>query len=151
MNKHKLTQYVLLGILSGSLLSNLAFAADNKEDKKNNLLDTTDGNMGYHLMDDDEILLQLNDEGTKLYNSLSPEGKKLAREVASARCNGTNSCKGLNGCRTDKNECAGKGSCKGQGKCAIADPNVAVKLAAKKMSEKRQNVVSQTNLKTNHK
>lgn len=94
-------------------------------------------NLNYHLMTEDELLDQLNDEGVKIYNTLTPEGKKLAREVASATCNNQNPCKGLNACKTDKNECNGQGACKGQGKCAQSDPNVAVKLVAKKMANKR--------------
>lgn len=93
------------------------------------------GNIGYHVLSEDELLDELNDHGIKLYNSLSKEGKKLAREVASGRCNKTNLCKGLNACKTDQNECAGKGSCKGKGKCGFADKNLAVEVAAKKMKE----------------
>lgn len=99
--------------------------------------DPNAGNLGYHIMTEDEFLLDLNDEGYKLYMSLSPDGKVLAREVASSRCNGANQCSGLNACATDKNECAGKGTCKGTSKCAISDKNLAVKLVAKKMAEKR--------------
>lgn len=88
-------------------------------------------------MTEDELLLELNDEGYKLYMSLDAEGKELARKVASTRCNASNECKGLNACKTDKNECAGKGQCKGQGKCAVSDKNLAVQLVAKKMAEKR--------------
>lgn len=105
-------------------------------------VDPNSENMGYYLMSEDELLLELNDEGTKIYKSLSPEGKKLAREVASQRCNGTNSCKGLNACQTDQNSCAGKGSCKGKSKCAISDKNLAVKLVAKKMAEKRNGALN---------
>lgn len=99
--------------------------------------DPNGGNLGYHLMTEDELLLELNNEGAKLYNSLTPEGKLLAREVASSRCNNANVCRGLNACKTDENECAGQGSCKGKGKCSIADKNLAVKLAAQKMANKR--------------
>lgn len=94
-------------------------------------------NEGYHLMTEDELLMNLNAKSRALYETLDDEGKKLAREVASARCNGTNSCKGLNACKTDANECAGQGQCKGQGKCAFANKNLVVKLVAKKMAEKR--------------
>ena len=37
-----------------------------------------------------------------------------------------------------KNTCAGQGQCKGQTKCAFSDKNVAVRVAAKKMAEKRE-------------
>lgn len=125
---------MILGILSGTLMANHVCAA---EETKNKVLDAEDGNMGYRLMTEDELLLQLNDEGTKLYKSLSPEGKRLALEVASSRCNGTNSCKGLNACRDNKHDCAGKGQCKGQGICAFSDPNDAVKVVSRKMAAKR--------------
>lgn len=105
--------------------------------------DYNDGNLGYHLLTEDELLLELNAEGTALYNSLSPEGKKLALQVASQRCDHTNACKGLNACATDTNSCAGKGSCEGKGKCALADKNLAVKLAAQKMAQKRAAAGSQ--------
>ncbi len=104
-----------------------------------------DENMGYYLMTEDELLLELNDEGTKIYKSLSPEGKAIARRIASQRCNGTNECKGENACQTEQNSCAGKGACKGKSKCAISDKNLAVKLAAKKMAEKRNNALNNRN------
>jgi hypothetical protein len=94
-------------------------------------------NVGWHLYSEDELKLELNDEGVKMFNSLSPEGKKLALQVASARCQGTNECKGLNSCQTDKNSCMGIGDCKGTGKCAIADKNLAVKLVRDKMAKER--------------
>lgn len=101
-----------------------------------------DGNLGYHLMSEDELLMELNDKGAAIYNSLDAEGKALARRVASQRCDHTNECKGLNACQTDKNECAGKGACKGQGKCAFADKNLAVKVVADKLAQKRTNAMN---------
>ena len=139
----RLTHLMISGILSGTLLAQIAHAQDSKDKKSSKkpslieLAEATDGNITDHLMTEDELLIQLNDEGTKLYNSLTPEGKQLAIRTASRSCNGRNECKGLNACATDKNSCAGKGSCKGQTKCGISDPNLAVKLAAKKMAEKR--------------
>lgn len=109
---------------------------DNSNDDPNN------GNLGYHLLTEDELLLELNDEATKQYNALSPEGKALAREVASQRCNGTNECKGLNACQTEHNKCAGQGACKGQSKCAFSDKNLAVKVVAKKMADKRNGALN---------
>ncbi|WP_166157045.1 hypothetical protein [Neochlamydia sp. AcF84] len=100
-------------------------------------VDPNAGNLGYHLMDEEELLLELNEEGQQNYQALDVANKKLAQQVASARCGNTNQCKGLNACKTDKHECAGQGSCKGQGKCAIADKNLAVKLVYDKMMKKR--------------
>lgn len=111
--------------------SNKKFSSEIAEKEKD------DGNIGYHLYTDDELLLELNDQGAALYESLDQEGKALARLVASQRCDHTNECKGLNACQTDKNKCAGQGTCKGQGKCAFSDKNMAVKVVAEKMSKKR--------------
>lgn len=143
MQKHDLRKLALLG-LTGSLLATAALnAASNANNKGTtqaaNEYDPNNSNMNYHLMTEDELLLELDDKGIKMYKALSPEGKKLALKVASAMCNGTNECKGLNACQTDKNECAGKGQCKGQGKCAISDKNLAVKLVSDKMAQKRAN------------
>lgn len=99
--------------------------------------DVNSESLGYHVMTEQELLLELNSEGTKQYNSLTPEGKALAREVASQRCGRTNQCKGLNACETEKNKCAGKGACKNLGKCAFSDTNVAIKVVAEKMAQKR--------------
>lgn len=104
---------------------------------KDETKDPNSENEGYHLMTEEELKSQLNAKSTALYESLDAEGKALALKVASQRCNGTNDCKGLNACETPSNDCAGKGECKGKSKCAFADKNVAVKIVAKKMAEKR--------------
>lgn len=97
-----------------------------------------DGNMNYHLMSEEELLMELSPEGSRMYKSLPSEGKVLALNVASAQCNNTNKCSGLNACAGPKNACAGQGSCRGQGKCAVSDKNLAVKLVYNKlMKEKR--------------
>ncbi len=85
----------------------------------------------------DQLVDQLNDEGKDAFNKLSPEGQALALKLASSSCKGKNDCKGLNSCRTDKNSCAGMAGCAGQSKCAFKDKNLAVKVAAKKMADKR--------------
>lgn len=59
-----------------------------------------------------ELVSQLNDEGKMTYNSLSPEGKALALKLANEGQNGE----------------------------PMKDKNEAVKLAAKKMSEKRNSM-----------
>ncbi|MBA3815209.1 MAG: hypothetical protein H0X29_01555 [Parachlamydiaceae bacterium] len=96
-----------------------------------------EGNLGYHEYSEDELLLELNDQGLATYNALDSEGKALARLVASQRCDHTNTCQGLNACQTEKNKCAGQGDCKGQGKCAFSDKNLAVKTVADKLAKKR--------------
>lgn len=139
MNKRSFKHIAILGLTAGCVAVNPLLAADATATKP--AATTTDdpnaGNMGYHLLTEDELLLDLNDEGYKLYMTLTPEGKALAREVASTRCNGSNACAGLNACASDKNKCLGQGACKGQSKCAISDKNLAVKLVAKKMADKR--------------
>lgn len=102
--------------------------------------DPNDGNMNYYMMTDEDLLLELDTSGAEMYKKMSPEGKLLARRVASMMCNNTNPCKGLNACKTSKNDCAGKGACKGQGKCAFNDKNLAVKVANDKMAQKRDAV-----------
>lgn len=110
------------------------------KDSKESAKDPNDQNIGYHLLTDDELTLELNDDALKVYERMPPESKALVRLVASARCNGTNECKGLNACKTETNNCAGQGSCKGTGKCAVSDKNLAVRLVADKMKEKRENL-----------
>lgn len=153
MKKRDLKKIALLGLTSGIVLTHSLGATDKSDIQISSLLaantstkdstkakdtsDPNDGNLGYHLMTEEELQLELNAEGQRMYNSLDVKGKELARQVASQRCNGSNDCKGLNACKTDKNDCAGKGSCQGQSKCAIADKNLAVKLVYDKMAKKR--------------
>ena len=139
MKKNALKKLALLGLSAGiCVLQSLNAAPAEANDKPSTSADDlNDGNLGYHMMTEDELLIELNDDGYKQYMSLSPEGKQIAREIASARCNGTNECKGRNACKTDTNDCAGKGSCKGKSKCAVSDKNLAVKLAADVMAKKR--------------
>lgn len=146
MKKNDLKKMALLGLSTGLLISSQMHAATNppaaekeKTEKATKEVDPNDGNLGYHLMTEEELLLELNPTGTALYNSLDAKGKELARQVASQRCNFTNACKGLNACATDKNKCAGLGDCKAKGKCALSDKNLAVKLVHDKlMKEKRE-------------
>lgn len=142
MKKCDLKKLALMGLSSGLLIASQLHATAPalktslsqapKEHKDNN-----DGNVGYHVMSEDELLLELNDDGIAQYKSLDAKGKELALKVASQRCNWTNQCAGLNACQTEKNDCAGKGKCQGQGKCAISDKNLAVKLVYDKMAKKR--------------
>jgi|GEM_PF-6895820 len=107
--------------------------------------DPNEGNMNYHLMTEQELLRELNEDGVKMYNSLNKEGKALALKVASGMCRGSNQCAGLNACKSSTNPCAGKGDCAGKGICSISDKNLAVKLVYDKMNQdklnqKRQNL-----------
>lgn len=145
MEKQNFVKMAALGLSSGLLIATQIegslFAGEQpagSNDTKDFSYEKDQGNLGYHLLSEDELLGELNEKGEKLYTSLSPEGKELARKVASQRCNGTNACKGLNACQTEEHACGGHGSCKGQGKCGFSDKNLAVKVAAMKMAEKRQ-------------
>lgn len=120
----------------------MPYTSPSKYDNYKNV-DPNDGNLNHRLMTEQELKLELNQEGIRMYNSLSPEAKAMALKVASMSCNGTNDCKGYGACKTDKNNCAGQNDCKGQGKCALADKNMAVKLVYKKMQEKRNNALRQ--------
>lgn len=136
MTKNNKSKYTLnLSVLLALGLCGNLFATSTPTAK-----DPSYGNMGYKLMTEEELSLELTQDGFNLYKTLTPEGKKLALEVASRRCGSTNSCKGLNACATEENTCAGKGSCKGKTKCAIGDKNLAIRLVAKKMNEKRENL-----------
>jgi hypothetical protein len=140
MKKQDLQKLALLGLFSGLILTQQAQAESNT--KESPLQDAAAGNMGYFLMTEDDLMLEVNQENWDLFQSLSPEGKKLALKVASQRCNNTNECKGLNACKTDSNECAGKGGCKGTSKCAFADKNLAVKVVADQMAKKRKGLTN---------
>lgn len=147
MKKIDLKKAALYGFASGVLLTNPIFAADSpiKGDKEASKVESDPNaqNMNYHLMTEEELLVELSDEGYKQYQSLDAKGKELAREVASGFCQATNQCEGLNACKTDKNDCAGKGSCKGTGKCGFSDKNLAVKVVVDKLKNKRAGLISQ--------
>lgn len=138
MQKKDLKNIIVLGLSTGILMAAQNPKHSPSSIEKTEMADPEKGNMNYYLMSEQDLLLQLDPDGIKAYKNLDEEGKKLARQIASNRCNGTNPCAGYNACQTDKNDCAGKGSCKGQGKCAFSDKNLAVKIVAKKMAEKRQ-------------
>ena len=138
MKKRNFIKLAYLGVVSGLLISNhLQAASDVTNATESSQKDPSDGNLGYHLMTEKELLDELDDEGYKLYNTLDPESKALARKVASQRCAGSNICKGFNACKTEKHDCAGKGDCKGNSKCGFSDKNLAVKVVAEKMKQKR--------------
>lgn len=137
-NKQMLTPLALSGLLAAMAASaSLQGAVDPDPIAAMKDVNAEKGNLNYRLMTSDELLIELDDNGVKLYDSLDSEGKRLALFVASQRCQGSNACKGLNACATDSHECAGKGSCKGTTKCGMSDKNLAVKLAADTMAKKR--------------
>lgn len=94
-------------------------------------------------MSESELMSQLNSNGKATYQSLSPEGKALALKLASQSCKGMNACKGLGSCKSATNSCAGKNGCRGQSAGPFKDKNVAVKVAAQHMAEKRNGMSDQ--------
>lgn len=110
---------------------NIPYYSPDKDD------DSKDDDQKPHLMTEDELVAQLNENGIAMYKSLSPEGKALARLVASQSCYHANFCAGLNGCETEYNSCSGQSQCRGRGNCAMANKSLAVKLVYDKMTKKR--------------
>lgn len=88
-------------------------------------------------MSETELKAQLTPDVKATFDGLSSEGKALALKLANQTCQGKNDCKGLNSCKTAENSCAGTGACKGTTPGPFTDKNKAVKVAAKKMAEKR--------------
>jgi len=148
MQRKDWKKIALLG-LSGGILFSAAVEAQNYDKQKNSTRadlpsdDPNDGNMNYHMMSEEEFLLELTPENVAIYKSFDPKTKQLALRVASMMCAGSNECKGLNACQTDTHDCAGKGDCKGKGKCAISDKNLVIKLVKDKMAAKRNNAINQ--------
>lgn len=138
MKKQDWKALVLVSLSTGILISAQASNKAKSTDSQNSVSqDANEGNMNYHLMTEEELLMELTPEGAAMYKSLSPEGKKMALKTASMMCNSSNPCKGLNACKDDKHDCAGKGDCSGKGVCAFSDKNLAVKVVRDKMAAKR--------------
>jgi len=132
---------MLNGMACGIILGKFHLFAGNQTEAYPDLIKLaaeSRGNITYYLMNKDDIMLELNQAGADLFNSLSPEGQELALKIASRSCNGENDCRGQNACQTTKNSCMGKGKCKGTTVCAISDKNLAIKLANDLMTEKRK-------------
>lgn len=129
MKKYDYKKLALLGLASGLVAANTAFG-DAPQNNKTMMQQAP--------MTEDQLMSQLSPEGKAMYQSLDAEGKKLALQLANQGCKGQNTCKGLNSCKTDKNSCMGLGGCKGTSPGPFKDKNDAVKMAAKKMAEKRQ-------------
>lgn len=94
------------------------------------------------VLTESELLSQLNDQAKTTYQSLDASGKALALQLANQQCKGLNKCKGMNSCKTEEHACAGKGSCAGTAASNFKDKNLAVKVAALKMAEKRVKATS---------
>jgi hypothetical protein len=123
----QLSQLALLGLGAGILAS-----CQNANSEKSADKDSSKIEQGL------DFLKKLDTDTQALFQSLNEEGQELAKTLVNQSCGGHNACKGLNSCKSDKNNCAGQGSCKGQSSCSFKDPNLAVKVAAQKMAEKRE-------------
>lgn len=93
-------------------------------------------------MTESDLMSQLNAQGKATYQGLDAAGKAMALKLANQDCKGQNECKGMNSCKADDHACAGKGSCAGTSKGPFKDKNLAVKVAAMKMAEKRGKAAS---------
>lgn len=153
MKKKDLSKKMAHGLIWGAALSSTVLSAADSEKTKSDfikLVEETNGNIASAGdMTEDSLLLQINQKTAELYQSLTPEGKELAIELAGRGCNGQNTCKGRNACRTDKNSCMGKGECKGQTICAFSDKADAVKVAAELMKKKREGLLENQSGKAN--
>jgi hypothetical protein len=95
----------------------------------------------YKQLTEDDLYGMVNSKTWALYESLSPEGKTLALNIASRSCDGSNDCRGQGACKDNKHNCAGQNECRGKSKCNVSDKNLAVKLAANIMAKKRGEAV----------
>jgi hypothetical protein len=134
-----LMKLATMGIASGILITNgqlhgHQFTADT--------MNSSTQASSNKMMTESELMSKLNDEGKAIYQGLSQEGKEMAIKMASQTCKGKNECKGMNSCKSDKNACLGQGGCKGTSKGPFTDKNDAVKLAQKKMADKRSNMMN---------
>jgi hypothetical protein len=137
MKKKDLKNLAWLGLMSG-LVVGCNNSGDQKKENQAGVAGIPTAEVHQqHLMSEEDLLSQLNEQAKALYYSLDEEGKALAIRVVSTTCAGNNECRGLNVCKGATNDCAGLGDCKGQSKCGIPDKNLAIKLVVKHMAQKR--------------
>ena len=138
-----LKKLAAMGIAGGILITNgQAYAHQGDHQWNNYVADTMSADTSGKMMTETDLMSQLNAEGKATYQGLSKEGKDLAIKLASQTCKGQNECKGLKSCKTEKNACMGLGGCKGTGPGPFKDKNDAVKVAAKKMADKRAKMMN---------
>lgn len=95
------------------------------------------------LISETSIKAQLSDVSQYHYDQLDKEGRALAFELIHQECKGKNRCRGLNACKNEGiNNCASLCSCEGQSPKKFDDPNLAVRVAAKRMAEKRLETIN---------
>lgn len=94
------------------------------------------------------IRSKLSDSGLYLYDKMDREGKTLVYQLMQQDCKHQNGCKGLNSCALKgNNQCAGQSECKGKSNGLFNDPNLAVKVASKKLYSKRLETQKEISLK----
>lgn len=95
-----------------------------------------------------EIRSKLSDSSLLFYDKMDLEGKALVYKLLQQECRHLNSCAGLNSCAiVGSNDCAGKAKCKGSADGLFRDPNLAVKVAAKKIYAQRVQASKEISLK----
>lgn len=131
MFKKAIRTSALLGILQGSAEANdlqnvnVYFVNENPSPP-----------VGY--IAESSIRKDLTGSAPYFYDQMDREGKQLVYQLVQQDCKGQNKCKGLNSCEEPGlNSCAGKGSCEGKAKGPFEDKNLAVKVAVKKICERR--------------
>lgn len=131
MFKNAIRTSALIGILQGSAEAdnqqniNFYFADENPTPPIGQIADAS-------------IRKDLSDSAQFFYDRMDREGKQLVYQLVNQDCKGQNQCKGLNSCEEPGlNTCAGKGSCQGMSKGPFEDKNLAVKVAVKKICERR--------------
>jgi hypothetical protein len=139
MKKTNLKKLALMGI-AGVLMAQAqgnAAQQNGSYNGSNQYVAAMDSMQSSSKMSESDLLQKLSPEGKATYQSLSKEGKDLALKLANQSCQGKNGCKGMNSCKSTENACAGKAGCQGKSNGPFTDKNMAVKVAAQKMAEKR--------------
>lgn len=139
MKKTSLKKLALMGI-AGVLMAQAQGSAAQQNGSYNGshqYVAAMDSMQSSSKMSESDLLQKLSPEGKATYQSLSKEGKDLALKLANQSCQGKNGCKGMNSCKSTENACAGKAGCQGKSNGPFNDKNMAVKVAAQKMAEKR--------------
>lgn len=130
MKKRDLKKLALLGFAGGSFL--LTGCETKIGDSANSQV------VDQQPLTENALVDSLDSKTKRIYDSLDPQGKALALQLANQTCKGQNTCKGLNSCKSASNSCAGNGGCKGTSPGPFKDKNTAVQVAAKKMAEQRK-------------
>lgn len=73
-----------------------------------------------------------------LYENMNKKEREMVFQLMHGECKGQNRCKGMNSCKQEgQNHCAGMCECNGQGNGFFPSTDLAVRVAAKHMAEKR--------------